>query len=369
MRLDICLTDKFFIKRLFLFIMLAFLLKSEAQETNISTVRDAYLNIASDARAAGQADIGVATSADAFSQFWNPAKYVFSEIKSRIAVTQVLNSGAAIPNFKQLNFTFYNNIENRSVYAISVRNYAYGIDSFIEFGISQVTHEVAIEASYTLRLSQEFAMSVAGRFISLKGKQPLIDGFSGESASNMYGIDVSGFYNGNEIAYNKFNGRWRAGFSITNLRGESEIDNTDIEIYAPSMLKVGLGFDFIFDHNKQLGITTEYKMLLDEYVENRARQRLNYGLEGAVAAIGLEFTYREKILARTGYSHGIDRLTDTFVSLGAGFRGRYADIDLAFLVGLSERENPIRQKLRLSLSLDLAEVLSIDAAKLLKTTN
>ena len=68
MRLDICLTDKFFIKRLFLFIMLAFLLKSEAQETNISTVRDAYLNIASDARAAGQADIGVATSADAFSQ-------------------------------------------------------------------------------------------------------------------------------------------------------------------------------------------------------------------------------------------------------------------------------------------------------------
>lgn len=356
-------------KRLFLFIMISFISKIEAQEPYINTVRDAYLNIATDARASGQGDIGVATSADAFSQFWNPAKYVFSDTKSRIAIIQMLNGGDATINVRQLNFTFYNTIENRSAYAISIRNYAYEIGSFDEFNPVQVTHEVAIEASYTLRLSQEFAMSVAGRFISLKGKQPLIDGFSGQSASNMYGIDVSGFYNGNDIAYNKFNGRWRAGFSITNLRGESEIDNADIEIYAPSMLKVGLGFDFIFDHNKQLAVTTEYKRLLEEYVENRTRQRLAYGLEGEVAAIGFEFIYREKILARTGYSHGIDRLTDTFVSLGAGFRGRYADVDLAFLVGLSERENPLRQNLRLSLSLDLAEVLSIDTDKLLKTKN
>ena len=255
-------------------------------------------------------------------------------------------------------FTFYNNIENRSAYAISLRNYGYGIDSFTEFGDFKAAHEVAIEGSYILRLSNEFAMSVAGRFISLKGKVPLIDGFNGESASNLYGINVSGFYNGNEIAYKKFNGRWRAGFTISNLRGESEFDNTDIEIYAPTMLKVGAGFDFIFDHNKQLGITTEYKMLLDEYVENRARQRLAFGLEGSVAAIGFEFTYREKMIARAGYSLGINRLTDTFVSLGAGFRGRYADVDLAFLMGLSELENPIREKLRISLSLDLAEVLS-----------
>lgn len=356
--MSICRNDKSFTIRLSIFITFTIICCSQAQETYIDTVRDAYLSVATDARAAGQGDIGVATSADAFSQFWNPSKYIFTETKSKIAVTQILNGGGTLTSFQQQNFTFYNAIENRSAYAISIRNYAYGISSFSEFGSFQLSQEVAIAGSFALRLSQEFAMSVAGRFISLKGKQPLIDGFAGESTSSIYGIDVSGFYNGNEIAYKKFNGRWRAGFTISNLRGESTFDNTDIEIYAPTMLKIGAGFDFIFDHNKQLGITTEYKMLLDEYIENRARQRLAFGLEGTVAAIGFEFIYREKMIARGGYSRGINRLTDTFVSLGAGFRGRYADVDLAFLMGLSELENPIREKLRISLSLDLAEVLS-----------
>ena len=212
----ICRTDKSFTLRLSILITFTFFLQSLAQERNIETVRDAYLGVATDARAAGQGDIGVATSADAFSQFWNPSKYVFTETKSKIAVTQILNNGSGLSNFEQLNFTFYNNIENRSAYAISLRNYGYGIDSFTEFGDFKAAHEVAIEGSYILRLSNEFAMSVAGRFISLKGKVPLIDGFNGESASNLYGINVSGFYNGNEIAYKKFNGRWRAGFTISN---------------------------------------------------------------------------------------------------------------------------------------------------------
>ena len=37
-----------------------------------------FLLIAADARAAGLADQGVATTADNFSQQWNPAKYAFA---------------------------------------------------------------------------------------------------------------------------------------------------------------------------------------------------------------------------------------------------------------------------------------------------
>lgn len=357
-RKDVYHTDKSFTLWLFIGITCLFLFKSVAQDTNIEPVRDAYLSIATDARAAGQGDLGVATSVDAFSQFWNPSKYVFSEVKSKIALTQILNNGSGLTNFEQLNVTFYNNLEHSSAYAISVRNYAYGIDSFVESGAFQTAHEVAIEGSYALRLSNEFAMSVSGRFISLKGKVPLIDGFGGESASNLYGIDVAGFFNGNEIAYSKFNGRWRAGFSISNLRGKSLFDNTDIEIYAPSMLKIGAGFDFIFDHEKKLGVTTEYKMLLDSYVENEEGERLDFGLEGSALALGFEFIYRKKISVRSGYSRGLNRVTDTFFTLGSGFHGRYADVDIAFLLGLSDEENQFREKLRISVSLDLAEVLS-----------
>ena len=50
---------------------------SKAQERVITTGVP-FLLVAADARAAGMGDQGVATSADAFSQQWNPAKYAFS---------------------------------------------------------------------------------------------------------------------------------------------------------------------------------------------------------------------------------------------------------------------------------------------------
>ena len=46
-----------------------------------------FLLIASDARAAGLGDMGVATSADTYSQQWNPSKYAFSETKSGFGIS------------------------------------------------------------------------------------------------------------------------------------------------------------------------------------------------------------------------------------------------------------------------------------------
>ena len=107
-----------------------------------------------------------------------------------------------------------------------------------------------------------------------------------------------------------------------------------------------------------LGVTAEYKTVLKEYTTDTNGDPLVYGLEGAVAALGLEYGFREKLALRTGYSYGIHRPTDTFLSLGAGFISDKIAIDVAGLLGVSEQENPIRQNLRLSLTLDLIEILS-----------
>jgi hypothetical protein len=328
-----------------------------AQHNNVTTARDGFIGVVTDARAAGQGDIGVATSADAFFQFWNPAKHVFSDKKIEIGITQIFGKNEEFNELNQLNLNFYNKLNARSAYGLGFRGYAYKINQFIAFrkAIQKTAKEISIDGSYALRLSNTFAMSVGGRFILLGDKAPLLDGFSNQSS--LYGIDISGFYYGNEIAYKKFNGRWRAGFDFSNLRGRSLNDNTNIEIYAPSTLRVGTGFDFIFNQDKILGITTEYKTLLDSYVENANGEQLDFGLKGSVIALGLEFAYKEKLIARTGYSHGINRLTDSFVSIGTGFQGKYVDLDIASLLGLSKEENPIREKLRVSLSLNLEEML------------
>ncbi len=61
---------------------------AKAQEDNrVITTGVPFLLIAADARSAGMADMGTATSADAFSQQYNPAKYAFSLDKQGFTVS------------------------------------------------------------------------------------------------------------------------------------------------------------------------------------------------------------------------------------------------------------------------------------------
>ena len=80
-----------------------------------------FLLIAADARSAGMADMGVATSTDAFSQQYNPAKYAFSLEKQGFSVsyTPYLTSIANDISLGQL--TYYNKINDRSAFAGSFR--------------------------------------------------------------------------------------------------------------------------------------------------------------------------------------------------------------------------------------------------------
>ena len=79
-------------KKIFIPILIGLLtFNATAQEGNadnrVITTGVPFVFIAADARSAGMGDIGVATSADAFSQQWNPAKYAFALSKQGIGVT------------------------------------------------------------------------------------------------------------------------------------------------------------------------------------------------------------------------------------------------------------------------------------------
>lgn len=47
------------------------------QQPNVITTAVPFLLIAPDARAGGMGDIGVSTTPDVYSLYWNPAKYAF----------------------------------------------------------------------------------------------------------------------------------------------------------------------------------------------------------------------------------------------------------------------------------------------------
>jgi len=75
-------------KKLFLGLGLGMSVAAYSQIGNIYPVLTGapFLRISPDARAGGMGDQGVATTTDAFSQFWNAAKYPFSKTTSAVGV-------------------------------------------------------------------------------------------------------------------------------------------------------------------------------------------------------------------------------------------------------------------------------------------
>ena len=75
-------------KKFALLTLLAFAIQLTAQneDDRVITTAVPFLTIAADARSAGMGDMGVATSFDAYSQQWNPAKFAFADRKMGISV-------------------------------------------------------------------------------------------------------------------------------------------------------------------------------------------------------------------------------------------------------------------------------------------
>jgi hypothetical protein len=117
------------------------------------------------------ADIGVATSADAFSQQWNPAKYAFATDKQGVfyKLYPYLTNLANDISLGQL--TYYNKISERSAFAGSLRYFGFGEIELRQTGEANEQfrtvspNEFAIDGSYSLKLSETFSMAVAGRYI------------------------------------------------------------------------------------------------------------------------------------------------------------------------------------------------------------
>ena len=77
-----------------------------------------FLLINPDARSAGFGNQGVATSADVFSQYWNPAKYLFAEENSAIGLSYTPYLRTSDTQSSLSNLTYFNKKNSLFTYAI-----------------------------------------------------------------------------------------------------------------------------------------------------------------------------------------------------------------------------------------------------------
>ena len=378
---------------------------AQDEDLRVITTGVPFLLIAADARSAGLADQGVATSPDAYSQQYNPAKYAFSTDKQGFSLSYTPYLTELVNDISLGQVTYFNRFEERMAVAASLRYFSLGeIELRQNFDdIPQVVKpsELALDISYSLHLSETFAMSVAGRYIRSALKIP--DATNDVKPANTFAFDVAGYYESEEVAYADFNGRWRLGFNFQNLGPKIKYDiaeDDDNANFLPSNLKLGAGFDFILDEYNKVALGVEFNKLLvptpqipdfaafdedgdgvyTQAEEDAARAANNedyrsinwvsgifqsFGdapdgfseeLKEFTYSVGAEYLYQDSFAFRLGYFNESEvKGARKFFSLGAGFRYNIAKIDVSYLFSASKVRNPLENTLRFSLTFNFGE--------------
>ena len=263
-------------KKIATLFLLASLQLINAQQTTTSpfdsrviTTGVPFLLVAADARAAGLGDQGVATSTDAFSQQWNPAKYAFAIDKQGFTASYTPYLTSLVNDISLGQATYYNRINERSAFGVSLRYFGLGEIELRQNAEDQPTivkpNELALDGSYSLKLSEHFSMAVAGRYIRSALRIPSGDSSDSKPASS-FAVDIAGYYLGEEAAFSNFNGRLRLGFNFQNMgpkiNYDSAVGQDQSANFLPANMRLGAGYDFILDDFNKVTVSVELAKLL-----------------------------------------------------------------------------------------------------------
>ena len=385
-----------------LIILLATQFSNAQQESRVITTGVPFLLVAADARAAGMADQGVATSPDAFSQQWNPAKYAFATDKQGFTASYTPYLTSLVNDISLGQATYYNRINERSAFGVSLRYFGLGEielrDNPEDIPNIVKPNELALDGSYALQLSQHFSMAVAGRYIRSALRIQTAGSGDAKPASS-FAVDVAGYYVGEEAAFSSFNGRLRLGFNFQNMGPKINYDAgtsaDDSANFLPANMRIGGGYDFILDDFNKVSVSVEFAKLLvptpqsadlngdglittQEEIDLRTKNNADYRkinwvsgifssfgdapggfseeLKEFTYSVGAEYLYQDSFAFRLGYFHeSPEKGARKFFSLGAGFKYNVVKVDVSYLFSASKVKNPLENTLRFSLTFNFGD--------------
>jgi len=405
-------------KKISLLLLLLFIaitqVVSAQDASRVITTGVPFLLVAADARSAGMADQGVATSPDAFSQQWNPAKYAFSLEKQGFTTSYTPYLTALVNDISLGQVTYFNRFNERSAFATSLRYFSLGIielrENAEDVAVEVKPNELALDISYSLKLSERFSMAVGGRYIRSQLRIASA-GSNDAKPSSTFAFDVAGFYQGEEAAFNDFNGRLRLGFNFQNMGPKISYDagqSQENANFLPAQMRLGGAYDFILDDFNKVSVSVEFDKLLvptpqsadlngngvidsypnpnpddtgnpviyesDQVIKNNiAYNKINWvsgmfssfgdapggfseELQEFTYSVGTEYLYQDSFALRLGYFHESPlKGARQFFSFGAGFKYNVVKVDVSYLFSASQVKNPLENTLRFSLSFSFGD--------------
>jgi hypothetical protein len=353
-------------------------------QINTITTAVPFLIISPEARAGGMGDAGAASSPDANSLHWNPAKYPFIDKKTGFSISYTPWLRQLVPDINLAYLTGYHKMKNDQVIAASLRYFSLGNITFTDAN-GTVTgdynpSEFAIDATYSRKLSEEFSAAIALRYIhsNLTGGVDLTGGI-GTKAGNAVAADIAGFFTRQTKVF-KQDAVFSFGVNISNIGSKISYTNTGTKDFIPINLRLGPSLKFILNEYNTITVLADFNKLLVptppiyDSASTSSNVVVKYGknpdksvpagifgsfsdapggfkeeIKEVIYCGGLEYWYDNLFAFRAGYFHESSlKGNRKYFTLGAGLRYNVFGIDFAYLIP-TEQRNPLENTLRFSL--------------------
>ena len=366
---------------------------------NLNTITTAvpFLLISPDSRAGAMGDVGVATTPDASSMHWNPAKLSFTQDDIGISVSIVPWLRELVPDINLQYIGGYYKLNENEAIGYELRYFSLGDITFTDISGNVIgqykPNEMAIGSAYSRKLSRNFSLAISGRYIysNLTGGQSA--GGTETVAGQSIATDVSTFYTKPISIANK-KSDLSFGMNISNIGNKISYTETITRDFIPINLRLGTDLTTKMDDYNKISLSFDLNKLLvpspplynndgemiagkDPNVAVVEGMFQSFGdapgeidengnpVSGSVfreemreinISAGLEYWYANQFALRAGYFHEHDTKGGRkYLTFGSGVKYNVFALDFSYLISTSNigGTNPLANTMRFTLVFDL----------------
>ncbi|RFM34837.1 hypothetical protein DXN04_11435 [Chitinophaga silvisoli] len=346
--------------------------------TNTINTAVPFLRISPDARAGAMGDVGVATSPDANSIYWNQAKLPFATTRSAISVTYTPWLKELVNDVFLANLAGYYQLDEFQTVSGSLRYFSLGTINFTDINGTPTSdfrpREYALDAGYSRKLSDNFSVAIAARYIYSNLASGDVNG-QVIKAGTAFATDLSLFYTKDFEKDDGVKNTWNVGAAFTNIGTKisytSSATNKD---FIPTNMGLGTSYTFGLDQMNKIMLALDINKLLVPTPDSSGDYRnksvisgifssfgdapggMSEELQEVSVSAGGEYSYNDQFFVRTGYFYeNKNKGNRKYVTAGIGVKYNMFGLNFSYLVpsGNGIQRNPLSNTLRFSLVFDL----------------
>ena len=345
--------------------------------------------IAPDARAAGLGDVGAATEADVYSQFWNPAKYPFAISRAGVGLSYTPWLRQLVNDIGLAYMSGYYRIGDYAAISAGIRYFSLGeVTTNDNSGGSSSApaltirpYEMSADVAYSLMLSEKFSIAAAVRWIYSDLTYSYTDNTTPGSA---FAADLALYYQ-NYLNIGQRECQLGIGMNVSNIGSKITMGEDANSEFIPTNLRLGASlmipvdeynrFTLAADANKLLVPTYPHQNEGESTEDYQRRVQKDYYDVSSIGGIfksfgdapggfkeeldeislsfGAEYVYHDQFSVRAGYHHeSANKGNRKYFTVGAGFKMSAFTLDAGYVIATA-KSNPLDQTMRFSLTFDM----------------